>query len=46
LGDDQGRYLSVRPARPDQVTTIELVKGPDDTGPIVLAVTVEVAGAE
>ncbi|MCO6456579.1 MAG: c-type cytochrome, partial [Pirellulaceae bacterium] len=40
----QIRYLSVAPARPDQpIERIELVKGPDDTAPIVMAVTVETA---
>jgi putative heme-binding domain-containing protein len=46
LAGHQVRYLAVRPERPDPLATIELVKGADDTAPVVLAVTVEVAGAE
>lgn len=37
----QIRYLAVTPKRPDTIAKIELVKGPDDTAPIVMAVTVE-----
>jgi putative membrane-bound dehydrogenase-like protein len=40
--EQQVRYITVAPKRPDAVVkTIELVKGPDRTAPIVLAVTVE-----
>ncbi len=38
----QIRYLAVRPKKHDVIQRIELVKGPDQTAPIVLAVTVEV----
>jgi putative membrane-bound dehydrogenase-like protein len=42
LRNQQLRYLTVAPKRPDAVVkTIELVKGPDRTAPIVMAVTVE-----
>ncbi|MBN9119275.1 MAG: ThuA domain-containing protein [Planctomycetes bacterium] len=42
LRSQQLRYLAVRPKRPDAVVkTIEFVKGPDRTAPIVMAVTVE-----
>jgi putative heme-binding domain-containing protein len=42
LRGQQLRYLAVTPKRPDAVVkTIELVKGPDRTAPIVMAVTVE-----
>jgi putative heme-binding domain-containing protein len=41
LGSKQIRHLTVRPQRLDKIATIELVKGPDDTAPIVMAVTVE-----
>ncbi len=42
LRQQQIRYLTVAPKRPDAVLkTIELVKGPDRTAPIVMAVTVE-----
>jgi putative heme-binding domain-containing protein len=37
----QVRYLAVRPERQAKIERIELVKGPDDTAPLVLAVTVE-----
>ncbi len=41
LGGKQIRYLSVQPKRSDKIARIELVKGPDDTAPIVMALTVE-----
>ncbi len=42
LRQQQIRYLSVTPKRPDAaIKQIELVKGKDDTVPIVMAVTVE-----
>ena len=42
LRQQQIRYLSVTPKRTDAtIKTIELVKGKDDTVPIVMAVTVE-----
>ncbi len=37
----QLRYLAVQPKRADKIERIELVKGPDATAPIVMAVTVE-----
>ena len=37
----QIRYLVVKPKRPDKIATIEFVKGPDATAPVVMAVTVE-----
>jgi putative heme-binding domain-containing protein len=37
----QVRYLAVRPQRQAKIERIELVKGSDDTAPVVLAVTVE-----
>jgi hypothetical protein len=37
----QIRYLSVKPERQEAIHEIELVKGPDDTAPVVMAVTVE-----
>jgi hypothetical protein len=39
----QIRYLAVVPKRHDVIQRIELVKGPDQSAPIVMAVTVEVA---
>jgi hypothetical protein len=42
LAGKQLRYLAVRPRRPDVIQRIELVKGPDLTAPVVMAVTVEV----
>jgi putative heme-binding domain-containing protein len=42
----QLRYLAVKPARQDAIIReIELVKGPDNTAPIVMAMTVEPADA-
>jgi hypothetical protein len=41
----QLRYLSVEPKRRDPIKELELVKGPDNTAPVVMAVTVE-TGAE
>ena len=37
----QLRYLSITPRRRDPIEPIELVKGPDETAPVVMAVTVE-----
>jgi putative membrane-bound dehydrogenase-like protein len=40
----QIRYLAVHPQRPaDKIEQIELVKGPDDTAPVVMAITIESA---
>jgi hypothetical protein len=41
LGNQQIRKLTVTPSKPDLIETLELVKGADDTAPIVMAVTVE-----
>jgi putative membrane-bound dehydrogenase-like protein len=41
LRGKQVRYLAVRPERADPISEIEFVKGPDDTAPVVVAVTVE-----
>jgi len=41
LRDQQVRYLSVRAGRPEPVESVELVKGPDPSAPVVMAVTVE-----
>ena len=46
LGEQQIRYLRVEPRRKDPIERIELVKGPDQSAPVVMAVTVEAAGAE
>jgi putative heme-binding domain-containing protein len=40
-GHQQIRTLSVTPKRDAEIATIELVKGPDETAPVVMAVTVE-----
>jgi putative heme-binding domain-containing protein len=42
LRGQQLRYLAVSPKRKDSIDRIELIKGPDATAPIVVAVTVEV----
>lgn len=41
LRDQQIRYISVEPKRADVIESVELLKGPDATAPIVMAVTVE-----
>jgi putative membrane-bound dehydrogenase-like protein len=41
LRSQQIRYLAVEVKRAEPVTKIELVKGPDRTAPVVMAVTVE-----
>jgi putative heme-binding domain-containing protein len=41
LRGKQVRYLAVQPRRGEKIRRIEFVKGPDDTAPVVLAVTVE-----
>ena len=43
LRGQQVRYFAIHPKRPGEpIASIELVKGPDATAPIVMAVTVEV----
>jgi hypothetical protein len=37
----QVRYLAVQPRRTDRIEQIEFIKGPDDTAPVIVAVTVE-----
>ncbi len=37
----QIRYLAIHPRRTATIEQIELVKGPDDTAPVVMAVTIE-----
>jgi putative membrane-bound dehydrogenase-like protein len=41
LRGQQVRYLSVIPKREDKIAEVELVKGPDVTAPVVMAITVE-----
>jgi len=41
LRGQQIRYLSIAPSRSEPIEAIELAKGPDETAPIVMAVTVE-----
>ena len=41
LGGQQVRYLTVMPGKKETIASIELVKGRDQTAPIVLAATVE-----
>ena len=40
-GNQQVRYFALKPERTEPIARVELVKGPDDTAPIVVAVTVE-----
>jgi uncharacterized protein len=46
LGDRQIRHVVVRPERSEPIKTIELLKGTDETAPVVMAVTIESGGAE
>jgi hypothetical protein len=46
LRGQQLRYLAVRPKRTDLIETIEFVKGPDQSAPVVMAVTVEQADSK
>ena len=41
LGGRQLRYLKVSPRRPEPIVSIDLVKGPDGTAPVVMALTAE-----
>lgn len=41
LRNQQVRYLAVHPIRDEPIDRIELVKGPDETAPVVMAVTLE-----
>src|SRR5262249_43214735 len=41
LRGQQVRYFAVTPKRADRIKEIELLKGLDDTAPIIMAVTVE-----
>lgn len=41
LDGRQVRYLRIQPKRSEPVATVELVKGPDGTAPIVVAITAE-----
>ena len=41
LRGQQIRYLAIEPKRADTIDSVELVKGPDATAPVVMAVTVE-----
>ncbi|HET6883828.1 MAG TPA: PVC-type heme-binding CxxCH protein [Pirellulales bacterium] len=41
LRGQQIRYFAIQPGRRDAIERIELVKGPDHTAPVVMAVTVE-----
>ncbi len=41
LAGRQVRYLAIEPKRQGPIERIEFVKGPDDTAPVVMAVTIE-----
>jgi len=41
LGNQQIRYLAISPKRSDKIDKIELVKGNDNSSPIVMAITIE-----
>ena len=42
----QLRYIAVNPKRPEEIKTIEFVKGTDRSAPIVMAATVETRDKE
>jgi len=42
----QLRYLAVHPSQPNKIKSIDLVKGDDATAPVVMAITIEVAGSD
>ncbi len=46
LGSHQLRYLSIKPGRAEPIAQIELVKGPDRTAPVVMALTLETLDEE
>ncbi len=46
LRGQQLRYLAIQPKKQDTIAAIELLKGSDDTAPVVMAVTVETLTAE
>jgi hypothetical protein len=46
LRSQQIRYFAILPQRGETIQKIELIKGPDVTAPIVMAVTVETRSAE
>jgi putative heme-binding domain-containing protein len=46
LRGQQLRYLAVYPKKKETIDRVELIKGPDQTAPIVAAVTVEVGNGE
>jgi len=41
LGRAQLRYFSIEPKRDEPIESVELIKGPDQTAPVVMCVTVE-----
>jgi len=41
LGGRQVRYLAIHPARDVAIDSIEFVKGPDESAPVIMAVTAE-----
>ncbi|OYW22916.1 MAG: hypothetical protein B7Z55_04085 [Planctomycetales bacterium 12-60-4] len=41
LRGQQIRYFSVTPERPESIASVELVKGPDRSAPVVMAITAE-----
>ncbi|MEO1614838.1 MAG: PVC-type heme-binding CxxCH protein, partial [Planctomycetota bacterium] len=41
LGDQQVRYLEIQPERAAAVESVELIKGPDRSAPIIMAITIE-----
>ena len=46
LRGQQVRYLAVHPLRSELIESIELIKGPDGSAPVVMAITVEASTDE
>ncbi len=46
LHDRQVRYLAIEPKKKETIDRIELVKGPDDSAPVVMAVTIDTGAGE
>ena len=45
LRGKQIRYLAVQPKRGTMIEELQLVKGPDNTAPVVMAITIESSSA-
>lgn len=41
LRGQQIRYLAISPERSDEIESVEFIKGPDNTAPMIMAITIE-----